>query len=46
MTSDPKIELVVDIRMKNHHSKFINQLSAIPGISNASLVSYNGEYLS
>ena len=46
MTSGSKIELVVDIRLKNNNSKFINKLSAIPGVSNASMVSYNGEYLS
>jgi uncharacterized membrane protein YhiD involved in acid resistance len=46
MTSDSKIELVVDIRMKNNNSKFINKLTSISGVSNASLVSYNGEYLS
>lgn len=46
MTSDSKIELVVDIRMKNNNSKFINRLTSISGVSNASLVSYNGEYLS
>lgn len=46
MHSDSRIELVVDIRMKNNHSAFINQLSSIEGILNASLVSYNGEYTS
>ena len=46
MTSDSKIELVIDIRLKNNNAKFINRLSAISGVSNASMVSYNGEYLS
>lgn len=46
MTSDSKIELVIDIRLKNNNAKFINKLSAISGVSNASMVSYNGEYLS
>ena len=46
MTMENKIELVLDIRMKNGNTQFINALSAIPGILNASLVSYNGEYIS
>ena len=45
MSGEGKIELVLDIRMKNSSSQFINSLSAIPGIVNASLVSYNGEYI-
>lgn len=44
--SDTRIEFIVDIRMKNHQAEFMNQLSSIEGVQNASLVSYNGEYAS
>ena len=44
--SDTRIELIVDIRMKNHQAEFMNRLSSIEGVQNASLVSYNGEYAS
>ncbi|WP_258359830.1 DUF4956 domain-containing protein [Moorella sulfitireducens (nom. illeg.)] len=40
------IELVFEVRMKNGETKFINELSAIPGVTNAAMVSFNGEYAS
>ncbi len=40
------IELVFEIRMKSGETDFVNELSAISGVSNAALVSYNGEYAS
>lgn len=39
------IELNLEIRMKNDNTEFINQLSDIPGVNSAVLVSYNGEYM-
>ncbi len=39
------IEVTVEIRLKEMKTKFINDLSQIPGVKNAVLVSYNGDYL-
>lgn len=38
------IELTVEIRLKDSSSEFVNGLMAVPGVSNATLVSYNGDY--
>lgn len=40
------IELVLEIRMKTGETKFVNALADISGVTNAALVSYNGEYAS
>ncbi|WP_419821987.1 DUF4956 domain-containing protein [Anoxybacterium hadale] len=40
------IELTLEIRLKEMSTEFINKISAVEGVSNAVLVSYNGEYLS
>lgn len=40
------IELTAEVRMKDAATSFVNRLSALEGISNATLVSYNGEYMS
>lgn len=40
------IELTAEIRMKDGETSFVNRLSAIEGVSGATLVSYNGEYMS
>lgn len=40
------IELTVEVRLKDMSTEFINQLSAISGVNNAVLVSYNGDYMS
>lgn len=40
------IELTVELRTKNATMQFVNQIQSIPGVENATLVSYNGEYLS
>lgn len=39
------IELNVEVRLTSGDTSFINQLSDIPGVSNATLVSFNGEYM-
>jgi len=46
VTVEKGIELVYEIRLKNGETKFVNELSAIPGITNSALVSFNGEYAS
>jgi len=46
VTAAKGIELVYEIRLKNGETKFINDLSTIPGITNSALVSFNGEYAS
>ena len=40
------IELTYEIRVKNDDTRFVNQISTAAGVSNAVLVSYNGEYMS
>lgn len=40
------IELTAELRTKNATTQFVNQIHSIPGVENATLVSYNGEYLS
>ena len=38
------VELTVEVRLKDSSSKFVNDLLGIPGVTNATLVSYNGDY--
>ena len=40
------IELTAEIRMRDARTAFVNRLSAVDGVSCATLVSYNGEYMS
>lgn len=40
------IEFTAEIRMKDGETAFINRLNEIQGVENATLVSYNGEYMS
>ena len=40
------IELIAELRTKNNDTAFVNRITALPGVSNATLVSYNGEYMS
>ena len=39
------IELNYEIRLKNSATDFVNTLSAVKGVKNAVLVSYNGDYM-
>ena len=39
------VEIHAEIRLQDDNTDFINALSDLPGVSNAVLVSYNGEYL-
>lgn len=38
------IELTIEVRLKEASTKFLNELLTIDGVSNAVLVSYNGDY--
>ena len=38
------IELTAQVRLKDAATSFVNNISGIEGVSNATLVSYNGEY--
>ncbi|MCL2167245.1 MAG: DUF4956 domain-containing protein [Clostridiales bacterium] len=38
------VELTVEVRLKDTSSHFVNALLLVPGVSNATLVSYNGDY--
>lgn len=40
------IELTIEVRLKDMTTKFVNDISKLEGVSNAVLVSYNGEYMS
>lgn len=40
------IELTAEISMKDGETAFVNALSALEGVSSATLVSYNGDYMS
>lgn len=40
------IELTMEIRLEKASTEFINRLAALDGVSNAVLVSYNGDYMS
>lgn len=40
------IELTYEVRIKEENTDFINKISDLPGVTNAVLVSYNGEYMS
>lgn len=40
------IEFTAEIRMKDGETAFVNRLNEIAGVENATLVGYNGEYMS
>ncbi len=40
------IELTAELRIKKDDTAFVNRVMELPGISDAALVSYNGEYMS
>ncbi len=40
------IELTYEIRIKDDNTEFMNKLLSLEGVSNAVLVTYNGEYMS
>lgn len=40
------IELTVELRTKDAATTFVNRIVDLPGVVNATLVSYNGEYMS
>ena len=40
------IELTYEVRIKDDKTDFVNKISEVTGVTNAVLVSYNGEYMS
>lgn len=40
--TDGQPELICEVKVKNNETSFMNELSAIEGVQNATLVSYNG----
>ncbi|MDO4552604.1 MAG: DUF4956 domain-containing protein [Bacillota bacterium] len=44
--SEKGIELTMEVRLREQSSEFLNQVNRVQGVSNAVMVSYNGEYLS
>ncbi len=40
------VELTLELRTKDSSVAFVNAIQQIPGVGNATLVSYNGEYMS
>lgn len=45
ITAGSGIELVLELRMKDGETDFVNKLNDILGVSNTVLVSYNGDYV-
>jgi len=45
ITREKGIELVVEVRMKDGETDFVNKLNNVLGVSNTVLVSYNGDYV-
>ena len=39
------VELNMEVRLKDDNTDFINKLADVPGVQNAVLVSYNGDYM-
>ncbi|HIZ21656.1 MAG TPA: DUF4956 domain-containing protein [Candidatus Blautia faecigallinarum] len=44
--SQAGIEITAELRTKDASTAFVNRIYEIPGVANATLVSYNGEYMS
>ena len=44
VTAGHGIELTVEVRLKNNTTELVNEIAALPGIRNAVLVSYNGDF--
>ena len=44
--SSSGIELTIEVRLKDATTQFVNEISALEGVSNAVLVSFNGDYMS
>jgi len=44
--SSGEIELVIELRLKNPEISFIDGILKIPGVKDAVLISYNGDYVS
>ena len=40
------IELTAEIRVKNNATDFVNRVNEIGGVSGATLVTFNGDYMS
>ena len=39
------VELTLEVRLQDAATEFVNEIAQLPGVSNAVLVSYNGEYM-
>ena len=44
--SDSGMEFTLEVRLKESSTKFMGDIKSIPGVRNAALVSYNGDYMS
>ena len=44
--SDAGVELTIEVRIQDSGTRFVNELKSVPGVMSATLVSYNGEYMS
>ena len=43
--SQKGIEMTIEVRLKEMFTDFINRIASMPGVGNAVLVSYNGDYM-
>lgn len=46
VSAGSNIEISIEIKLKDMSTQFVNEISSIDGVTNAVLVSYNGEYMS
>jgi len=44
--SDNGIEVTIEVRINEQATSFVNALQSMAGVRRATLVSYNGEYMS
>ena len=44
--NDAGIELTAEVRVKDGATSFVNRIKEVAGVSNATLVAYNGDYMS
>jgi len=46
VTAESGIEMTLELRLRDMRTEFVNELSCVSGVRNATLISYNGDYSS
>lgn len=44
--TDRNIEMTIEVRLAQNEPQFVNGITALPGVNNAVLISYSGDYVS